>query len=198
MLAELRLCGIKQIVDETTQKVGFHRSDLSSTVLIERWLRTRTASGKIFSESELIDMVNDHRKIWRYRKESTIPDRVAEAGKPKTQAIDGENWLVISAKDELIMVREELKLESTKDLNYTSMSVGFLKLFDRIEERLKNARNPVYVKAFENQPPDKTMSARVSMVLDAMSQRNQQCLEVMAEEIQMSQGNGGGHPELKT
>lgn len=187
-LASLRLRGTKQIFEEKSQELQFDRSDPDTAQLIGRFLLLRDFDGKPYSESYYIESVNKDREALRSRTARTVPDDLSEEMKLNFEALHRESPL-ITAGDELAAVQDDLKQcfqqgPPNFTLDYISRALAFLKLFDNIERRLRDLRNPVYVEVFEKKPPGET--PRVSLVEKAMSKMDKECLRVMAEEIQNS------------
>lgn len=142
----------------------------------------------------MIKEVQELRETFRSRKKSIIPDDIPTYG---------EDGLVILAGDELAQVKADF-LEGFVHgppffvMDYTSITLEFFKIFEKIEERLKELGNLVYMRVYEKKnkwespgkavppPPRIALVKAVMSAENAKSKANVQCLEVMAEEIRNS------------
>ncbi len=68
-------------------------------------------------------------------------------------------------------------------LNYVWVTSNFMLLFIKIEEKLKDLRNPSYIRAYED---NSTMlrDKRVALTIEALAGEDKECMEVIAEEFQ--------------
>jgi hypothetical protein len=68
-------------------------------------------------------------------------------------------------------------------LNYVWVTIEFMILFSRIENELKRLRNPLWVRAYEEDPL-LTREKRASLTMLALAMEDDECLRVMAEMFQ--------------
>jgi hypothetical protein len=68
-------------------------------------------------------------------------------------------------------------------LNYVWVTARFMLLFTQIEDELKRVRNPLWVRAYE-EDPRMMREKRVSLTALVMNDEDEECLEVMAREFQ--------------
>jgi len=68
-------------------------------------------------------------------------------------------------------------------LNYVWVTIEFMLLFSRIENELKRLRNPLWVRAYE-EDPFLTREKRASLTMLALAMEDDECLRVMAEMFQ--------------
>ncbi|KAK7428225.1 hypothetical protein QQZ08_005291 [Neonectria magnoliae] len=88
---------------------------------------------------------------------------------------------------------EVIKLDISNDvcgtrplssLNYVWVTLDFLMLFTRIEERLKELKNPLYLTAYDRPGPWKTEKSRIALTDMALQLEDEECLRAMAEVFQ--------------
>lgn len=88
---------------------------------------------------------------------------------------------------------ETLKVDLVNDIcgqmrpvlsvNYVVVLAHFMLLFMQIEEELKNRRNPSWVQAYEGHSA-MTREKRLSLTAIALTERNEECMQVMADAFQ--------------
>ena len=65
-------------------------------------------------------------------------------------------------------------------LNYIFVAVHFMLLFDRIEEKLKRLRNPLWVEAYENNP-SMMREKRALLIGLVLAAEDEECMKAMAQ-----------------
>lgn len=73
-------------------------------------------------------------------------------------------------------------------LNLLWCTVWFYLIFEKIEEELEKRRNPLWVRAYEKNTGKYSNQKRVTLTMLAMIERDQECLEVMADALKKSEG----------
>jgi hypothetical protein len=68
-------------------------------------------------------------------------------------------------------------------LNYVWVTTRFMMLFHQIEDKLKLLRNPLWIRAYEKEAV-MTREKRLSLTVLALTQQDEECMEVIAEAFQ--------------
>lgn len=78
-------------------------------------------------------------------------------------------------------------------LNYVWITVTFMMLFMRIEDRLRDSRHPLYVQSDEEAPAHMRRQQRTSIIMAAMGEENHEALKIFAEVFQDPRTGVMGH-----
>ncbi|KAL2825294.1 hypothetical protein BDW59DRAFT_161774 [Aspergillus cavernicola] len=180
ILAALRVVQTKTVFDPATRKLA-----LQETELVKRF------KSKGFTEKNIYDLASafDTGKV-----RQNIPDDVrASIPLPEGFTIHGEqpsrsdcNKGGLSNELFLRIIELDLKgdvgigLRPMLGLNYISATTHMMMVFNSMEDKLQQLRNPLWVDAYEGSPVQ-TRNKRGSLTLLALQEENEECLRVMAE-----------------
>ena len=92
---------------------------------------------------------------------------------------------VIQGRDLLDLIRVDLFHDvcgnhPLSSLNYVWITVHILMLFREIEDRLREARHPLYVKAYEQAPASMQRTRRAGLIMAAMGHEDDAALKIFA------------------
>ena len=107
------------------------------------------------------------------------PYRVKD--KKKQESITGRSLLDLLRLDFFADVCGRDPLSS---LNYVWITVHIFMLFMRIEDRLREARHPLYLRAYENPMPQMRLQKRLALITNAMAEEDVEALKMFAEVFQ--------------
>ncbi|KAE8454217.1 hypothetical protein EG329_005142 [Mollisiaceae sp. DMI_Dod_QoI] len=184
-LGSLRIGQTKEVTDAATGKKVLERTFLVNQAL---------AQGV---DDETLMKV---KSMLQERNSNTDVDGIPEAllpplpegyrrGRPLEFGRSNAGTKPISSDRDLLSI---LKMDIVSDiasarplssLNYVWVTVRFMMLFMQIEDRLKELRNPLWVRAYDE---DSTMmrEKRASLTVLALAGDDEECLQVMAEEFE--------------
>jgi hypothetical protein len=66
-------------------------------------------------------------------------------------------------------------------LNYVFITFHMMVLFSMVEDRFREARNPLWVEAYEHPQPELRRQKRIALVMGAMATENEEALRIFAE-----------------
>ncbi|PVI05746.1 hypothetical protein DM02DRAFT_684084 [Periconia macrospinosa] len=69
-------------------------------------------------------------------------------------------------------------------LNYPLITANFMMVFDRIEERLRESRHPLYVRVYEEAPPSMRRKRKSALIIAAMAEEDPGVLKICADAFQ--------------
>ncbi|RYC82256.1 hypothetical protein BFJ63_vAg14848 [Fusarium oxysporum f. sp. narcissi] len=154
--------------------------ELEDTVLVQK------ARAVGMTDKEIIEATNKLSSIANNTLE--VPNEVLDRYAPEgfqfppsagSEALDGRDILELAKFDILSDVAGIAPISS---LNYLGVTCWLLITFGRIEERLKEAGNPVYFEAYEGSGPWKS-EKRVALALLALKGDNEECLRIVADTL---------------
>ncbi|KAL9572301.1 hypothetical protein ACKAV7_003502 [Fusarium commune] len=154
--------------------------ELEDTVLV------RKARAVGMTDKQIIDATNKLSSIANNTLE--VPDGVLDKYAPEgfqlppsagSEALDGRDILELAKFDILSDVAGIAPISS---LNYLGVTCWLFITFGCIEERLKDAGNPVYFEAYEGSGPWK-LEKRVALALLALKGGNEECLRIVADTL---------------
>ena len=189
VLGMLRLSETKQVLDTTTGE-----KCLEATGLVKRF----RAAG--MAEAELIKMAS----IVLDQEKEDIPDAgtipamaaIYSQGKYKdykhgfaANPFAHRKNKMKTGKTLLDLLRLDLfadvcGMKPVSSINYILVTVHFLLVFGRIEDRLRELRNPLYVQMYEQAPPGMRRTRRAALVIAAMAEEDPDTLRICAEVLQ--------------
>ncbi|KAI1028818.1 hypothetical protein LB503_002684 [Fusarium chuoi] len=152
-------------------------NELEDTILV------RKARVVGMTDEEIIDATNKLSSI-----ANNIPNEVMTKYAPEgfqlppqagSEVLDGHDILDLAKFDILSDVAGIAPISS---LNYLGVTCWLLITFGRIEERLKEAGNPVYFEAYEGSGPWK-LEKRVALALLALKGDNEESLRIVADTL---------------
>lgn len=194
-LGIMRLSQVKQLVDPKTGKRRFEHTEL-----VRRHLAAKVDGKPVYDEETLLDVVDGWKIKSRGFTELDEPPKGmggefyelfsssysnANELRSRNQVTGGGTPLEVRGSDLLDMMKVDTHADIAGNnpvvsLNYAWVTVRIMLLFHFIEEKLRERKNPVYLKAFKtwrSQP-------RFGLVYMAMLKEDEECLRVMAEEFQ--------------
>ena len=107
------------------------------------------------------------------------PYQVSE--QKKNEQIQGRALLELLRVDIFADVCGNYPLSS---LNYVWITVHIMILFMKFEDRFREIRHPLWVKAYEHPPPMLRRQKRLGLVVAAMSSEDEQAMKIFAEEFE--------------
>lgn len=177
-LAILRIAQTKQVTDPLTDKKIFER-----TFLVKRALAQGLDDEKM---REFMSIISE--------KDNVIPEELLPAmpegyskQPPMTFGRSALGTQVLTSEAELMRILQmdivndvDSVVRPISSLSYFFVAAQFLLLFMRIEDKLKELRNPLWVRAYEED--SKMMrEKRLSLTTLALEGDDEECLRVMAE-----------------
>ncbi|CVL11258.1 uncharacterized protein FPRN_11076 [Fusarium proliferatum] len=162
------------------------RAKLLSENKLEDTVLVRKARAVGMTDEEIIDATNKLSSIANNTLE--VPNEVLNKYAPEgfqippqagSEVLDGRDILDLAKFDILSDVAGIAPISS---LNYLGVTCWLLITFGRIEERLKEAGNPVYFEAYEGSGPWK-LEKRVALALLALKGDNEESLRIVADTL---------------
>ncbi|KAM0548057.1 hypothetical protein ACHAPJ_010115 [Fusarium lateritium] len=108
-----------------------------------------------------------------------MADTALAVGQPKDR-LSGRDLLGLARFDLVTDVSGTMPFSS---INYVGVTCWLSLVFSMMEDRLKTARNPVYVQAYE-EPGPWQKEKRVALTLLALTDENDECFRIMAEVLE--------------
>ncbi|KAH7394764.1 hypothetical protein BKA66DRAFT_509561 [Pyrenochaeta sp. MPI-SDFR-AT-0127] len=163
-LSMIRLSETKKVIDSTTSK-----KRLDATELVQR------IKARGIEDAHLMEIEN-------YKDYNEAPDsKFNPYAQKKTKWATGKNLLDMLRVDLFADICGRRPLSS---LNYPWITANFMILFGRIEDRLRESRHPLYVRAHEQAPPSMRRTKRGALILAAMGEEDPDVLKICAEVFQ--------------
>ncbi|KAM0341524.1 hypothetical protein ACHAPU_009972 [Fusarium lateritium] len=174
--------------------------NVGSVLFFERLGRTKRISDSQLEDTILVrkaraagmtdkDMIQATKRLALISKPGfEIPNEVlnkhtpvgyTSATQPKSDTLSGRDLLNLAKFEILADVAGTRPLSS---LNYLGVTCWLLITFIKLEERLKEARNIVYLEAYENPGPWQK-EKRVTLTLLALAEENEECLKIVAQTL---------------
>ncbi|KAF2868102.1 hypothetical protein BDV95DRAFT_580257 [Massariosphaeria phaeospora] len=180
----LRMSETKQVIDPLTSERRLEETELVKRAKLRGMdnaaLLQAASIPKTQKDFRDLDALMSHRSEFKGYKTGPKRDpyRVTEE---KKKDIKGNELLDLLRIDMFADVCGRVPLSS---MNYTWITVHFMFLFLRIEDRFKETRHPFYVRAYENPPSNIRRQKRLAFVVNVMAEEDDEALKLLAEVFQ--------------
>ncbi|KPI45656.1 uncharacterized protein AB675_708 [Cyphellophora attinorum] len=167
MLGQLRLVETKQAVDSSTGK-----KRLEATELVQRF-RAQGINEADLTQAASFEKYKDYKQDYR--------SKFKPYAQKKSKFSTGRSLLDLLRVD---LFADVCGMNPLSSINYLWVTVHFMILFDRLEKRLREVRNPLYIRTYEHAPASMRRSRRPALIMAMMKDEDPDTLKLCAEVFQ--------------
>ncbi|KAJ3539184.1 hypothetical protein NM208_g5593 [Fusarium decemcellulare] len=163
-----RIGGTKKIVDPDTKRIRLEETPLPNPHPPQSVMDAMAPEG--------FQMMPALEGVYSYFP-GGIPDSTTKQAPKKSNGFSGTDLLDIVRMD---VVRDVQGHRPLSCFNHLSVAISFLIMFSKIEDRLREAKDPAYIEAFER-PLPRGVAKRAALTVLALSDEHDETLRLIAE-----------------
>jgi hypothetical protein len=176
VLSISRLSETKQVTDRLTGK-----KRLTETELVKRNKAKGKTDEYLLEAADNFSALLEDTERLKGHKDYSEPDPYDLKERKSTRRSRGWQLLDLLRIDIFTDVCGVMPLS---DVNYLRVTVYMMSLFSHIEDRLRKARHPLYVHAYEDPVPSMRQQKRLALVMEVMGSEDDGALKLFAQEFE--------------